>query len=83
MSKKSPSVENAFGEVLRIRRKELGLSQESLSAQTGISLNFISLCERGLRQPSLNTIFLLSRGLNLSPSQIVIQVESLRPTPKT
>ncbi|MBT61854.1 MAG: transcriptional regulator [Puniceicoccaceae bacterium] len=75
-------MEEAFAEILRIRRKELGLSQQKLADKTGISANFISSCERSIRQPSLNTIFLLAYGLEISPSDLVKQVEVLKPKPK-
>ena len=47
-----------------------------------MSSNFISFCERGLRQPSLNSIFLLAYGLEIEPSQLVKEVEKLKPKPK-
>jgi len=80
--RKQPSIEEAFAEILRVRRKEIGLSQQKLADKTGISANFISCCERCIRQPSLNTIFLLAYGLEISPSDLVKQVEILKPKPK-
>jgi len=80
--KKQPTLEEAFAEILRVRRKELGLSQQKLSEKTGISANFISCCERKLQQPSLNTIFLLAYGLEMEPSKLIKQVQALRPKPK-
>lgn len=82
MPKKQPTIEEAFAEVLRVRRKELGLSQQKLAEKTGISANFISCCERALQQPSLNTLFLLAYGLKLEPFDLVRQVQVLKPKPK-
>lgn len=82
MPKKQPTLEEAFAEVLRVRRKELGLSQQKLADKTGISANFISCCERKIRQPSLNTIFLLAYGLDMQPSELIKQVQVLKPKPK-
>ena len=82
MSEKQPTIEIAFAEILRARRKELGLSQEKLAEKTGISATFISCCERRLQQPSLNSIFLLAYGLEITPSELVKQVEDLKPKPK-
>lgn len=82
MPKKQPTLEEAFAEVLRVRRKELGLSQQKLADKTGVSANFISCCERKLQQPSLNTIFLLAYGLEMEPSELVKQVQVLKPKPK-
>jgi len=82
VSIKQPPLEKAFAEVLRERRRTLKLSQQMLAEKTGISADFISRCERCTRQPSLNTIFLLAYGLELEPSDLIKQVEALRPKPK-
>jgi transcriptional regulator with XRE-family HTH domain len=66
--------EEAFGLVLRDLRKERALSQESLALESQLDRTFISLLERGLRQPSLTTIFQLARPLGLSPEDLVAAV---------
>lgn len=76
-----PSLEKAFGEVLRNLRKELGFTQIRLSEKSGLSANFISFCERGLQQPSLNSIFLLSVALGVDPVEFVREVQMKRPMP--
>jgi transcriptional regulator with XRE-family HTH domain len=68
-------VENAFGQVLRHLRKEKRLSQEELAHRSNLDRTYISLLERGLRQPSLSSIFQLSNSLGISPSEIVSEVE--------
>jgi transcriptional regulator with XRE-family HTH domain len=70
-------VEVAFGMALRKRRKQAFLSQESLALQCGLDRTFISALERGIRQPSLSTIFKISKTINISPTQLVKDVESL------
>ena len=78
---KQLSIEQAFGEVLRSRRKELGLTQGGLSIRSGLSINFISFCETGQQQPSLNSIFLLAIALKTEPAQIVEEVQKKQPKP--
>ena len=39
----------------------------------------ISLLERGKRQPSLGTIFMLAAGLAVEPERLVREVRKLRP----
>jgi DNA-binding XRE family transcriptional regulator len=49
--------EEAFGKVLRDIRQEHFLSQEELGFESGYHRTYISLLERGRKNPSLNTIF--------------------------
>jgi transcriptional regulator with XRE-family HTH domain len=67
--------EMAFGQVLRELRKEKNFSQEKLALEASLDRTFISLLERGLRQPSLSTILNLSTILGISASRIVEKVE--------
>ena len=48
----------AFGAVLRDVRKERGLSQEDLGFESGYHRTYVSLLERGLKSPSLQTLAL-------------------------
>jgi len=75
------TIEKAFGEVLRSLRKEVGLTQTKLSDLSGLSTNFISFCERGLQQPSLNSLWLLSFALKIEPAEFIREVQKKRPTP--
>jgi transcriptional regulator with XRE-family HTH domain len=68
-------VEVIFGEVLRELRTEKGLSQEKLGELSNLDRTYVSLLERGLRQPSLSTIFSLAKALNVSPSSMISKVE--------
>ncbi len=61
----------AFGKVLKNTRKEIGLSQEQLALQSGLDRTFISLLERGKRQPSLTSLIEVSAYLNPSASELV------------
>ena len=65
----------AFGMVLREVRKERGLSQEDLGFESGYHRTYVSLLERGLKTPSLQTIFELSRALDIQPSKLLARVE--------
>ncbi len=58
------------------RRKELGLSQELLGFEAGIDRSYISLLERGLRSPTLDTLFGLCPVLGITVSQLLILTES-------
>ncbi|MGB9499539.1 MAG: helix-turn-helix domain-containing protein [Dissulfuribacterales bacterium] len=75
--------ENAFGQALRHFRKEVKLSQEKLSQESGLDRSYISLLERGLRQPSLTSILKLSKALKISSVNIISKVEDLLNENKT
>ena len=65
----------AFGAVLREVRKKRGLSQEALGFESGYHRTYVSLLERGLKSPSLQTIFDLARALDIRPSELLARVE--------
>lgn len=47
----------AFGAVLRAARTRSGLSQEALGLACDIDRTYVSLLERGERQPTLSTLY--------------------------
>ena len=67
----------AFGQVLRETRNDRGMSQESLALACGLDRTFISLLERGQRQPTLSSIFAIAGALEITPSMLLEGVEEL------
>lgn len=65
-----------FGQVLRELREEKKLSQEKLAEYCDLDRTYISLLERGLRQPTITTVFSLSKALDIQPSTLVQIVEA-------
>lgn len=70
---------HAFGLALKERRKNAGLTQEELAFRSEMHVTAISYYERGLRQPTLYTVFKLARILGIQPSALVREVEVLEP----
>ena len=64
-----------FGKVLREMRDENQISQEKLAEYCDLDRTYISLLERGLRQPTITTIFKLAKALDITPSQLIAKVE--------
>lgn len=58
-------------EVIKARRKVLGISQQDLAEMSGISLPTVKDIERGLANPSLSTI---SKLLDVLGLEIVYRV---------
>ncbi|PHV52032.1 transcriptional regulator [Janthinobacterium sp. BJB301] len=65
----------AYGQVLRLLRKEAGMSQEQLAFAADVERNFVSLIERGINQPTVRVIFKLASALQVSPSKMIGLVE--------
>ena len=65
----------AFGNVLKAKRHAAGLTQEELAFQANMHTTSISYFERGLRQPTLHTVFMLAKVLHLKASELVGEVE--------
>jgi len=70
-------LEQAFGQILREYRKRANLSQEKLAQESDLDRTYISLLERGLRQPSITTVFQLSAALNISSTAIISALEAM------
>ena len=68
-------VMQAFGHELRKARNAVGVSQEKLALQVGLDRTYISMLERGLRQPSLTTIFRLCEALEIDSVELVAKVK--------
>jgi len=66
-----------FGIVLRDLRKESKLSQEKLAELADYHRTYISLLERGLRQPTITTLFDISKALNIPASSFVKAIEDM------
>lgn len=68
-------LQSIFGDVIRTRRKEKDISQERLAADSNLQRTFISRIERGKAQPTLVTIFEISKALGLDPADIIYEVQ--------
>ena len=69
------SIKNKYGEILRDLTTDQGISQEQLALESGLDRTFISMLERGKRQPSLTTIFILSQSLKTRSSEMMKLIE--------
>lgn len=68
--------EEIFGQVLRTLRKKQKMSQEKLAFQSNLDRTYISMLERGVHQPTLNSLLALAGALNMKASDLVKLVES-------
>jgi transcriptional regulator with XRE-family HTH domain len=61
----------SFGKRLQKLRTDRELSQEKLAEIAGFDRTYISLLERGIRNPSLINILRLAKALNISPEKLI------------
>jgi transcriptional regulator with XRE-family HTH domain len=72
---RADQVSAAFGRVLREQRNGAELSQEQLALIANVDRTFVSQMERGIRQPTLTTLFKLAKALQVQPSTLVSRTE--------
>ena len=65
-----------FGERLKAARTAKHMSQQALADVIGKSLNTVGLYERGLRQPSLETLCRLAETLDVSCDYLLARTEA-------
>lgn len=64
----------AFGERVRKRRLELGLSQEAAAVRCGIHWTQLGKVERGQRSLRLETIVKIAAGLDIDAGRLVAKL---------
>lgn len=64
-----------IGRAIKICRIQKNLKQKELASLAGISMSYISLLERGKRDPSLSTIQKITSALNV-PFSILVFLEA-------
>jgi transcriptional regulator with XRE-family HTH domain len=62
---------NSFGKKLQKLRTDRNLSQEKLAEIAGFDRTYISLLERGVRNPSLVNLVRLAKALNITPDKLL------------
>lgn len=65
----------AFGQILKEKRQSKNFTQSSLAEKSGLSRSYLSNLEVGSQDPSINTIFLLAKTLEIKPSVLVHMLE--------
>lgn len=59
---------------LRKIRHEKHITQKQLARLTGLSQNYISEIENGVKRPSLDTIEIIATALNINPFDKLLEV---------
>ena len=69
------ALQQRFGSVIRRRREAKGISQEDLAFRAGLHRTYVSLLERGQRNPSLVVMSKLAGALDTTMTSLVRGVE--------
>ena len=77
MNQTKTEIAAAFGRALKEARANVKMSQEALALESGIDRTFVSMLERGVRQPALSTVFALSTALSIKPGVLVDRAAAL------
>lgn len=64
-----------IGSVIASHRKVKGLSQEVLSGLAGLDRTHYSKIERGLRSPTIDTLFKIAHALDMPAHELVRSIE--------
>lgn len=75
MEKTYHGFETIVGKHLKEIRIQKELSQEELSLQAGLDRSYISMVERGKRNPTLLVIFKICEVLEIRPHELIKNIE--------
>ncbi|MBO4407106.1 MAG: helix-turn-helix transcriptional regulator [Clostridia bacterium] len=67
-----------IGRVIRDLRQSKGKSQEVISGLAGLDRTHYSKIERGLRSPTIETLFKIAHALDMEPHELVKEIENAR-----
>lgn len=65
-----PSLRKKFGQHLRMIRAQRRMTQEQFAEALDISVDFLSLIERGVNAPSFETLERMAKRLRISVAQL-------------
>jgi transcriptional regulator with XRE-family HTH domain len=71
MAKGKSPILTELAKKVRLRRYELGLTQEQLAERANFHVNYIGGIERGERNPSIESLVNLAKALEISPKELM------------
>jgi transcriptional regulator with XRE-family HTH domain len=60
-----------LGARLRAQREAVGLTQAALAEKAGVTSNYVGVLERGLKLPTLDTLIVLAKALDVNPAELL------------
>jgi transcriptional regulator with XRE-family HTH domain len=68
-----------LGDRIRARRKALRLSQGDLADRAGVTASFVSQVERGVTSPSIDSLYKMSKALDVPVFHFLLEPEAKSP----
>lgn len=62
---------SAIGRVLRVKKESLGISQEELADRAEMDRSYVSILERGLKSPTVETLERICVALRTLPERVL------------
>ena len=75
MAKRRDPLLRALGARVRQLREGKGLTQEGLADRAGLDRSYIAGIEAGLRNPSIRALARIAKGLGVSVSDVVTNID--------
>lgn len=66
-----------IGNRIRFYRKERKISQEELALQSELHPSYIGQLERGVKTPSIDTIYKITKSLDITMSEFLKSIETV------
>ncbi|WP_051204644.1 helix-turn-helix domain-containing protein [Butyrivibrio sp. VCD2006] len=66
-----------IGNRIRFHRKERKISQEELALQSELHPSYIGQLERGVKTPSIDTIYKITKSLDITMSDFLKNIETV------
>jgi transcriptional regulator with XRE-family HTH domain len=76
-TEKTSQQQPALGKAIRELRQKQGASLKTLAGRAGITLNMLSLIERGEGNPTWATVSEIAKALGVSVAELAKQAEEL------
>jgi transcriptional regulator with XRE-family HTH domain len=73
-----PTLDVAFGHILRLLRESKGMKQVEVAVATGYSQRAVGMIERAEKSPTLRTMEDFSTFYNVPLEELIIQAKRLR-----
>lgn len=67
----------AFGKAIKLKRVEVGISQEVLADRADLARSFLSGIERGVKSASIQSVWKIATALGCRPSDLWLEAERL------
>ena len=75
---KGQTISERFGQVVRAARERQGVSQEKLAELAEIDRTYVSMIERGKRQPTLEVASRIAVALSMRLSEVIRRAEKIQ-----